>query len=811
MRTTPHLPRRSSEQAAALIIVLAFVVLLTGVAVAYLSRATTDRQLAHTSFHDTDADLLARSAFDTIVGDFRQEIAVNGSTKTTVVSGTFYLPKDTGSGAAANMIPQRSGNPAIPNLIRRSVRSQSSLWPDPTTGPAVGSRASAVNSHTDISANGRSIGLATWNSHYLIPRQNPADTTYDSTPINSCDGCRTDTGFIAPDWVFVRGYDSVTLQAGPAVITSPDPLVVGRYAYAVYDEGGLLDINVAGYPTSGEASPTVTDIGRKGVLAFADLTTLPTTPGNYMSTDAINDFILFKNYATMGSSGTLGSPITSDQASAFVNYYVGSPQIGTSRDFGQVNRFSSNASGSLRTDQSFVNRTELINFLKSTGTASANTLQYLGSFSREKNQPTLPLTPACGDLACTVKGWPSTSPRVVLPQRFYLGNLNEVVSGGNAANIRTHFGLDWVNTVTSGSDPCDSQIRWKYVGQDTNPAATPRPDISPFPSDPSQLNTLDFFQYINYALFGITTIPDPTHIPYTLGIGAALIDAYDADSLATGIYYDLSGAPSNCDGINNACLMYGAEQSGSSVWSPPPLCMSPPAPQAFTGFVPPLNVPFRTVGDFGWAYSILNAAYSRNINANPKYLVDFKDPYDPTSNPDPALLDFFTYNSSAGYSGAPVRSGTVNLNSRQVPVLAAILKGALYKGTSGPLTQDQATNAANSIVNDATNGTIVKPAMSRADIARLESAVIAAGTDPFGVTASQDTNNTIARALSETTQTRTWGLLIDLVAQTGHYKPNATSLQNDFVVEGEKRYWLHVAIDRFDGTIVGQQLEEVEE
>jgi hypothetical protein len=28
-------------------------------------------------------------------------------------------------------------------------------------------------------------------------------------------------------------------------------------------------------------------------------------------------------------------------------------------------------------------------------------------------------------------------------------------------------------------------------------------------------------------------------------------------------------------------------------------------------------------------------------------------------------------------------------------------------------------------------------------------------------------------------------------------------------VEGEKRYWLHIAIDRFDGTVVGQQLEEV--
>jgi hypothetical protein len=30
-------------------------------------------------------------------------------------------------------------------------------------------------------------------------------------------------------------------------------------------------------------------------------------------------------------------------------------------------------------------------------------------------------------------------------------------------------------------------------------------------------------------------------------------------------------------------------------------------------------------------------------------------------------------------------------------------------------------------------------------------------------------------------------------------------------VEEEKRYWLHIAIDRFDGTVVGQQLEEVVE
>jgi hypothetical protein len=97
--------------------------------------------------------------------------------------------------------------------------------------------------------------------------------------------------------------------------------------------------------------------------------------------------------------------------------------------------------------------------------------------------------------------------------------------------------------------------------------------------------------------------------------------------------------------------------------------------------------------------------------------------------------------------------------------------------------------------------------MSRADIARFGGTV---ASSVFGVAASQDRRDSFARVLSEVTQTRTWGLLIDVVAQTGHYKPNATGLA-DFVVEGEKRYWLHIAIDRFDGTIVGQRLEEVVE
>jgi hypothetical protein len=46
------------------------------------------------------------------------------------------------------------------------------------------------------------------------------------------------------------------------------------------------------------------------------------------------------------------------------------------------------------------------------------------------------------------------------------------------------------------------------------------------------------------------------------------------------------------------------------------------------------------------------------------------------------------------------------------------------------------------------------------------------------------------RALSDAGQMRTWNLMIDVIAQSGRYKPNPTSLLNDFILEGEQRYWV---------------------
>ena len=121
-----HLPRRSSNKAAALIIVLAFVVLLTGVALTFFSRTTSERQLAHSSYNDTSADLLARTALDTIVSDLKQEI-IAGSISPAPTFGPTVSPGPTrlyvpSGNSPAYVVPQRSGDlAAVPNLVRRSV------------------------------------------------------------------------------------------------------------------------------------------------------------------------------------------------------------------------------------------------------------------------------------------------------------------------------------------------------------------------------------------------------------------------------------------------------------------------------------------------------------------------------------------------------------------------------------------------------------------------------------------------------------------------------------------------------------------
>lgn len=67
------------------------------------------------------------------------------------------------------------------------------------------------------------------------------------------------------------------------------------------------------------------------------------------------------------------------------------------------------------------------------------------------------------------------------------------------------------------------------------------------------------------------------------------------------------------------------------------------------------------------------------------------------------------------------------------------------------------------------------------------------------------------RPLVDCGQTRVWNLMIDIIAQSGKYPQNASSIQSGFFVEGEKRYWIHVAIDRYTGKVIDRQIEAVTE
>jgi hypothetical protein len=698
----------------ALVIVLAFVVLMAGLVAAFLCRTRTGRQIAHGSFNNSKADQLARGALDVVIGDFKQEIAdgvpINNS----------------------NVVPQRTPRPApgslsaIPNLIRRSVREDAIL------PPAVPSRASAVNSTTDVSANGRSVSLARWNRHYLVPKAEAGDD--GSEPII--------TGFPrpnywAPDWVIVtrNGPTPFTEWNSNLAATTSTSYALGRYAYAVYDEGGLLDFNVAGYPypsPSPAVTPAalVTNIGRKGVSAFADLTAMKiTSAGSTPNPTTLTKMIAWRNYATLKSSGTFPtlSPTPDPAASDFVSY-----SLKTTRDFLSVDATMYHN----RTDQAFVNRRELIELFSDIG-GSFNALQFLGTFSRERN----------------VSTWNDSSTR--LAHRFPLSRFDLFTDPtGNAADIKRYFGLVYV-TATE-----DTPAHWQYFGAD---GTALQPSIHGLTGNQQDPDLPVLLRYV---------YPPGVSDGEVLSIVASLIDQRDGDPKTTWIEYADPTTPTKA---------FGAD----SIAPANPTDPHPPEPPVV------LKRSFRNVGELGYAYR------------NGSTTLDFHS----ADSADAPLLDLFTYNTAA------TRAGIVNLNSQNPAVLAALIQGAISEeattavvGKTDPASNRSKTayNAATAVITNTASGTSVTPAIGRPDVSRL----VAATGSVIGST--EEAKETIARALAEVSQTRTWGLMIDVIAQSGRYPPSATNLAQ-FIVEGEKRYWLHIAIDRFTGDVIDQQLEAVYE
>jgi len=550
--------RCQRRSGAALIIVLALLVLITALMAIFLSRALIERKVSASSASGNSASILARSAVDMITGDLRQEI-VNGSTTNTVGPATnqtiLYYPI-----SPTNMVPQRAGiatNSAgvdqAPNLIRRSLRSDAL---------AVPSRASAVNSSTDPSYNGRSIALSRWNSHYLIPRLNAGSSTIDSTPI---------AAFTAPDWVMVT-------TNGPTVMTTPNPGTIGRYAYAIYDEGGLLDANVAGYP-SGMTNYLPSQLAGKGSLALADLTAIGLT------TTDVDNLVGWRNYATVQpSSGSFGSYNFSSDNNATTNYY--NYVSTTTNGFLTINPQQYNS----RTDQAFSSRQALLKYQRAAG-FSQDALEYLGTFSRDLEQPNFQPDPArsknhylldtdnsndtCGTAASnntTGTNQDLINPSLlavrdavgapVLKRRFPLSRLSileqaqdTLRAGGTLTpavsnQVYDYFGLTWDSTNsrwTYGHSDTTTIYRLAQIpaAAGTNPDGTPRePDffetlkaVINCDSLGKQHGSLDLNTSISPHGPSGSLIDGQIHLQL-IQIGADLIDQYDADSYPTCIAFN---------------------------------------------------------------------------------------------------------------------------------------------------------------------------------------------------------------------------------------------------------------------------------
>jgi hypothetical protein len=765
-----------AHKGAALIIVLAFMALLTGLALAYFSHTASDRRLAQASFHDASAHLLAHTALDIIVSSLKREIAVAEVNVT-----------------QANIQPQRSGDDAsIPNLIRRSVRN------DAISPPGVPSLASTVSSGPVDPLNPKrgEITRARWNTHYLIP----AAATF--TP---------------PDWVLV------TLR-GP----NPAPLpsdVVGRYAFAVYDEGGLLDMNLAGFPawtgsSADNPEPTPTpwqvNVGRKGIIAFADFGALPPPP----TSSQMNKIVGWRNYGTTKQTATsfrrfsfqLDPNAQQDTWGSYLLDFGDAPYSDPSiYPFISVpSDFPSND----RTDQAFMTRKELLRLQGSIG-FSQDLLQYMGTFSRERNRP--------------APDWRSLNERS--PDRFPMnavgllkpvppdsvttrgrGNGEGRGNGwrgrgryrGSVRDILGMFGLAWVNGTGTDKSQLAYWGRWQYVGEQ-QPS---EPNNNPLAYIPPLRGRLEFVRILHYALNVANPAWDPFSNDTNLGriarsfsIAASLIDQYD-DSGDTNEWDPNTGSHTTIIEYRGGFVLGWENESNPSspgydadkdpyAWIVDPNTGSTkPRPPAVPMVV---NHPFTNVGEFGYNLDTANGFQPLNFATE-------------TSN-DKAVLDFFTYN--------PVlhshpRAGILNLNTRNVPVLAAALKAALKNDTiaappsSGVISATEATAAAQRIVDE----TKLRPVLNRADVARL----VRVGANAAW---TKEQKEAIARSLAEMGQARTWNLMIDVIAQTGKCAPGETDFAK-FIVEGEKRYWLHIALARDLNTdrtvdVLGTQLEEVTE
>ncbi len=273
-----------------------------------------------------------------------------------------------------------------------------------------------------------------------------------------------------------------------------------------------------------------------------------------------------------------------------------------------------------------------------------------------------------------------------------------------------------------------------------------------------------------------------------VGVPAALARNFDGDDIAT-YYYEDPDPDKSVVRRADAGWVKREEHPALPVTAYPDDAANvyPEAKNSRPVF---LDRPFRNVAELGCVF--------RDI---PWKSLDLFSP----DSADRRLLDVFSI------EDRKTVTGKINPNLATGPVFNALLyKASLNPSsdTASPVSDDTA-DAVSGIFAGLNPSVTADQVHNSANIAERLSEDDA--SKPGGTFSSYKTQlENFSRALSSTTDTRSWQLMLDVVAQSGRIAPQNSDLEK-FLVEGQRRFFVYLTIDRITGEILDKHIEPVYE
>ena len=509
----------------ALVFALAMLVLLMTIVLAYFSNAMLHRQISVASAANLKVQLITKTAADLILDDFQHEIEAGSladanSTLTMPVRRPITVTSN-GIGVthmlAPSVVPQRIGDGGVTNIVKVS-RSGLSFFTNGIGYTNLANRASdglaraSAISTTTTSANGRYLTKERW----LVPKLMSDSET---------------NAFTVPDWIYLnRKGETPTDFTASGLATAANSnstntgFVIGRYAYTVYDVGGLLDINVVG-----NALPSANN----AIRGLAHQVSLSNGIGG-VSVPNFTNFVAWRSsVSSTNTNATSGSGGLFDPKRNFIDVPA--------------------------SEQAFVNRQDLLNYVAQSGTSIPTAaLPFLTTFSRDLNAPSYepnssrskkPATPSADVMNPAILtnrfatnvmlSRPDSgsitvnSGTPVMVRRFPLSKLNLFAQANpDPSTMNYYFGLTNIDSQT-----------WRYTATNSSKGIYTLSEVAALKREPN------FFEVLQAGIltgslgkngtdtYAFDSLRDADPTLQVIQIGVNIIDQWDSDDVPTGIQY----------------------------------------------------------------------------------------------------------------------------------------------------------------------------------------------------------------------------------------------------------------------------------